>query len=69
MKHGYWQIPLHEDRRILTTFGTHRDRYCFNDGPFGLNSMCEVCQRRVEQHITDEIEGAFAYQDNIVVVG
>ena len=69
LRHAYWQIPLDEESRLLTTFGTNKGRFCFNVGPFGLNSMSDACQRRVEQHITDGIEGALPYQDNIIIVG
>ena len=69
LRHAYWQIPLDEESRLFTTFGTSKGRYCFNVAPFGLNSISEACQRRVEQHITEGLRGAFPYQDNIIIVG
>ena len=69
LRHAYWQIPLDKESRLLTTFGTSRGGYCFNVAPFGLNSISEACQRRVEQHITEGIRGTFPYQDNVIIVG
>ena len=69
LRHAYWQIPLAEESKLLTTFSTHRGRYCFNVAPFGMNSISEVCQKRVEQTITEGLTGVLAYQDNIFVVG
>ena len=69
LRHAYWQIPLDEESKLLTTFGTSKGRYSFNVAPFGLNSISEACQRRVEQHITEGLQGAFPYQDNIIIVG
>ena len=69
LRHAYWQIPLTEESRLLTTFNTHKGRYCFNVGPFGLNPLSEACQRRVEQHVTEKVPHTFAYQDNIIIVG
>ena len=33
-----------------------------------MNSISEVCQKRVEQNITEGLQGVLAYQDNIFVV-
>ena len=35
---GFWQIPLYEKSRLLTTFITPQGRYCFNRLPFGISS-------------------------------
>ena len=32
---GFWQIPLEEKSRLLTTFLTPFGRYCFSKLPFG----------------------------------
>ena len=34
-----------------------------------MNTISEICQKRVEQHITEGITGSFAYQDNVIIVG
>ena len=42
LRHAYWQIPLTDDSKLLTTFSTHRGRYCFNVAPFGMNRVRSV---------------------------
>lgn len=44
---GFWQIPLAEESRLLTTFITPSGRYCFNKLPFGISSAPEHFQRRM----------------------
>ena len=39
---GFWQIPLATESRLLTTFITPFDRYCFNKLPFGISSAPEL---------------------------
>ena len=39
---GFWQIPLSEDSRLLTTFITPHGRYRFNKLPFGISSAPEL---------------------------
>jgi hypothetical protein len=68
LRHAYWQIQLDEKSRLLTTFNTPKGRYCFNVCPFGLNSISEVCQKRVEENITEKVDGTFPYQDNVFIV-
>ena len=42
---GFWQVPLAEHSRLLTTFITPYGRYCFNKLPFGITSAPEHFQR------------------------
>ena len=35
---GFWQIPLSEESKSLTTFITPFGRYAFNKLPFGMSS-------------------------------
>ena len=42
---GFWQIPLSQESRLLTTFLTPMGRYCFNKLPFGITSTPELFQR------------------------
>ena len=44
---GFWQIPLHEKSRLLTTFITPQGRFCFNRLPFGISSAPEIFQRMI----------------------
>ena len=39
---GFWQIPLSEKSKLLTTFLTPHGRYAFNRLPFGLTSSPEI---------------------------
>ena len=43
---GFWQIPLREANRSLTTFITPFGRYCFTRLPFGINIASEIFQRK-----------------------
>ena len=42
---GFWQVPLEESSRDLTTFITPFGRFRFNKLPFGINSTPEHFQR------------------------
>ena len=46
---GFWQIPLSQSSRLLTTFITPTGRYCFNKLPFGISSAPEHFQRRMSE--------------------
>ena len=41
---GFWQIPLDEDSKLLTTFITPFGCFCFNRLPFGISSAPKLCQ-------------------------
>ena len=53
---GFWQIPLAEESRLLTTFITPFGRYCFNKLPFGIASAPEHFQKRMSR-ILEGLEG------------
>ena len=42
---GFWQIPLTEESRLLTTFITPYGQYCFNKLLFGISSAPEDFQK------------------------
>lgn len=65
---GYHQIPLAEESKKITTFITHRGRFCFNRLPFGITSASEIFQRRMEA-ILGDLPGVVIYQDDVVVFG
>ncbi|KAK0139111.1 hypothetical protein N1851_024338 [Merluccius polli] len=44
---GFWQIPLHTDSCLLTTFINPFGRYCFKRLPFGINIAAEIFQHLV----------------------
>ena len=62
--HGYWQIPLHQDSSIFTTFNTPFGRYKFLRMPFGILSAQEVFHKRVCQYF-DKIDGCETNIDDI----
>ena len=65
-KSGFWQIPLSEESRKLTTFITPFGRYCFNRLPFGISSASEVFQRTVSTILADQ-EGVICHVDDILI--
>ena len=46
---GYWQIPLSEKSKHLTTFVTPQGRYYFNMLPFGISSAPEHFQKHMNK--------------------
>ena len=65
---GFWQIPLEEKSRPLTTFITPFGRYCFNKLPFGISSAPELFQRRMMQ-ILEGLDGIVCLMDDVLVFG
>ena len=65
---GFWQIPLTPESRPLTTFVTPFGRYCFNKLPFGISSVPELFQRRMNQ-ILEGLEGVLCLIDGVLIFG
>ena len=65
---GFWQIPLAEKSRHLTTFITPFGRYCFNKMPFGISSAQEHFQRRMND-ILNGLPGVVCLIDDVLVYG
>ena len=65
---GFWQLPLDEESRLLTTFVTPFGRYCFNRLPFGISSAPEIFQRTMSE-ILKEVDGVICQMDDILVHG
>ncbi len=65
---GFWQIPLHDTSRLLTTFLTPFGRFCFNRLPFGISSAPEVFQRLMSELLRD-IPNVICHMDDILVHG
>ena len=64
----FWQIPLDEQSRSLTTFITLFRRYCFNKLPFGISSVPEHFQWRMNEILAGQ-EGVLCHMDNILIFG
>lgn len=65
---GFWQIPLHEESRLLTTFITPWGRFCFNRLPFGISSAPEVFQRTMTR-LLEGLPGVVCHMDDILIHG
>ena len=65
---GFWQIPIEEKSRHLTTFITPLDRVCFNKMLFGISSTPVHFQRRMNQ-IPDNLPGVLCLMDDIIIHG
>ena len=65
---GFWQIPLAQESRLLTTFITPFGRYCFNKLPFGITSAPELFQKRMKS-ILEGLNGVVCQMDDILIFG
>ena len=65
---GFWQIPLTEKSRLVTTYLTPFGRYCFTKLPFGISSGPELFQKRMSQ-ILSGLDGVACLIDDILVMG
>ena len=64
----FWQIPLAEESRHLTTFVTPFGRYCFNKLPFGISSAPELFQRRMGR-LLEGLPGVLCLMDDVIMFG
>ncbi|KAK7925258.1 hypothetical protein WMY93_007568 [Mugilogobius chulae] len=65
---GFWQIPLDESSRKLTTFITPVGRFCFRRLPFGITSAPEIFQQKMSSLLKDHA-GTVVVMDDILVYG
>lgn len=63
---GFWQIPLAESSRHLTTFLTPYGRFCFNKLPFGISSAPEHFQRMMSTILVG-LKGVLCHVDDVMV--
>ena len=63
---GFWQIPLAEESRPLTTFITPFGRYKFNKLPFGISCATELFQKRMSK-ILEGLEGVLVLVDDVLI--
>ena len=63
---GFWQIPLNEESRPLTTFISPFGRYWFNKLSFGISSAPELFQKRIST-ILKGLEGVVCQMDDVLV--
>ena len=65
---GFWQIPLANKSKLLTTFITPYGRFCFNKLPFGISSAPEIFQHRMNE-VLHGLPGVLCHVDNVLVYG
>jgi hypothetical protein len=65
---GYFQVPLHEESRLLTTFITPFGRYCMCRLAMGINVGSEEFQRKMQETL-GHLEGCEIIIDDILVHG
>lgn len=65
---GFWQIPLAEESRPLTTFITQCGRYQFNKLPFGISCAPELFQQRMNQML-EGLDGYVCLIDDVLIFG
>lgn len=67
---GFWQVPLEEQSRNLTSFSTAEGSFRFNVLPFGLNVAPNSFARMMSIAFSGlDPATAFLYLDDIIVVG
>lgn len=64
----FWQIPLDDDSRRLTTFITPFKGYCFRRLPFGIMSAPEIFQKRMTELLRN-VKGVCCFMDDVLVYG
>ena len=65
-KSGFFQMPLAEQSRYLTTFITPKGCYRFKRCPFGLNDISEAFQNMMDQIFFDIKNVEISIDDMIV---
>ena len=65
---SYYCIVLNYESSLLTTFNTHRGKFCFVHLPFGLACAQDIFQRMMDQ-ILDRCEGVIGIADDIIIHG
>ena len=65
---GFWQVKLHPESALFTTFITPYGRFCFNRLPFGITSAPEYFQKRMST-ILNGSEGVVNQTDDTLVHG
>ena len=66
--HGYWQIPLDEESKALTTFITEFGRYRYCRAPMGLVSSGDEFCLRTDKALAD-LPGVKKLVDDIIIFG
>lgn len=62
----YWQVPLNEESQLYTTFITPIGRFCCTRGPFGMNSMQEIFNKKMDA-IIEGLPGIAKSTDDFLI--
>jgi hypothetical protein len=62
---GYWQVPMSEEHKDLTTFVTHRGLFRFNVMPFGLVNAPATFSR-IMRKLLDKLSRVKNYLDDVL---
>ena len=66
LKHGFWQIPLHEESCKFTAFITEFGLYHFKVLPFGISTGPAVFSRMMRK-VFASVENVYTFLDDILV--
>ena len=67
LQKGYYQIPLSSQARLISAFVTPDGLYQYTRMPFGLKNAPGTFQR-VINYVLRDLDGVFAYLDDILIV-
>ena len=67
LKAGFWQVPIREEDKEKTAFGTDTGIFEWNSMPFGLSSSPSVFQNLINAVLGDVRKFALAFIDDIIV--
>ena len=65
---GYCQMKLDNESQLLTTFITPLGRFCCTRGPFGLSSMQEIFNKRMDS-VNDGLPSIVKSADDFLIYG
>lgn len=65
---GYWQVPLTEEAKELTTFRTPFGLFHFTVMPFGLQGAPATFQRLMDKLLQDTRDFSAAYLEDVVII-
>lgn len=65
---GFWQLPLDEKSKLLTSFWSPQGRYCWKRLPFGIAPALEIFQK-TQHEIIVELKGVEVIADDFLVYG
>ena len=65
---GYWQLPMDAESQLKCTFTKPFGRFCPTRGPFGLTSLLEIFNRKMD-HVIEGLKGVVKSMDDFLVFG